>query len=50
VLGSLLKTHGVGFLPMVAADWIPKLGDLGREACLLTDRKLASYIFCDLLE
>jgi hypothetical protein len=50
VLGSLLKTHGARFLPMIAEDWAPKLADLSHEVCLLADRKLASYIWCDVLE
>ncbi len=49
-LGSILKTHGARFLPMLAATWLPKLRDMSHEACRLGDRKLAAYIYCDLLE
>ncbi len=50
VIGAFLKTHGVRFLPCIVTDWMPRLQDMSHEACLLTDRKLASYIFCDVIE
>lgn len=50
VLGAILKTHGALFLPQLAADWLPRLCDFSHDECLLCDRKLAAYVFCDLLE
>ncbi len=50
VLGALIKTHGVSFLPQISEHWLPRLTEMSHEACLVTDRKLASYIFCDVIE
>jgi len=50
VLGALLKTHGQAFLPQLSREWMPRLSEMSNEACLVTDRKLASYIFCDAIE
>ena len=35
---------------MLAKDWVPNLTLLADEACLLEDRKLAAYIWCDVFE
>ena len=50
VLGSILKTHGGRFLPAMTEDWLPRMAELSHEACLIADRKLAAFIFCDVLE
>jgi hypothetical protein len=49
-LGALFKTHGGAFLPIFAAEWLPRLHDMSDTACFLADRKLAAYVFCDALE
>jgi len=50
VIEAMVKTHGAAFLEVFARDWLSKLVEMSHEACLASDRKLANYIFCDIIE
>lgn len=51
LIGSILKTHGSQFLPiLVETKWFERLNDFSQEHSLLSDRKIAAYIYCDVIE
>jgi importin-5 len=51
LIGSILKTHGSLFLPvLIKTQWLDRLNDFSHEHSLLSDRKIAAYVFCDIVE